>query len=154
MIKRTENVGSEATDNAKNSLLMAKKNLLAWIKTHKKQLILAGLSIVSLIGLVVGIKKKDELWELWKSLSRRADNSLPEIPEATLPTETSVTLLDNLNKARAYTRPTESFDVRMHLRNLHKGQHHSAEKGAEAIAYGIDLPPNQTIVDAYRKNVA
>ena len=64
MIKHTENVGSEATDNAKNSLLMAKKNLLAWIKTHKKQLILAGLSIVSLIGLVVGIKKKDELWEL------------------------------------------------------------------------------------------
>lgn len=64
MIKYTENVDSEATDNAKNSLLMAKKNLLAWIKTHKKQLILAGLSIVSLIGLVVGIKKKDELWEL------------------------------------------------------------------------------------------
>lgn len=154
MIKRTENVGSEATDNAKNSLLMAKKNLLAWIKTHKKQLILAGVSIVSLIGLVVGIKKKDELWELWKLLSRRADNSLPEIPEATLPTETSVPLLDNLNKTRAYTRPAEPFDVRMHLRNLHEGQHHSAEKGAEAVARGIVLPLNQTIVDAYQKNIA
>lgn len=52
------------------------------------------------------------------------------------------------------TRPSEQTNVRWHLRTLADGWHHSAAKKAEADAMGIVLPPNQTIVDSYSKNVA
>lgn len=45
-----------------------KKGFIAWIKSHKKQLILAGVSITTIIAIVVGIKNKSEIIKLWSAL--------------------------------------------------------------------------------------
>lgn len=45
-----------------------KNSFLAWIKNHKKQLILAGLSITTIIATIVGLKNKEAIKELWGSL--------------------------------------------------------------------------------------
>ena len=46
-----------------------KKELIKWIKNHKKQLIFAGISITTLVCIILGIKNKDTLAELWISLA-------------------------------------------------------------------------------------
>lgn len=45
-----------------------KNEIVAWIKAHKKQLILIGISIPALIALVLGLKEKDAIKELFNSL--------------------------------------------------------------------------------------
>lgn len=48
-----------------------KKGFIAWIKAHKKQLILAGISITTVIAIVVGIKNKSEIIRLWNALQEK-----------------------------------------------------------------------------------
>lgn len=48
-----------------------KKGFIAWIKAHKKQLILVGISITTVIAIVVGIKNKSEIIKLWKALQEK-----------------------------------------------------------------------------------
>lgn len=48
-----------------------KRNFIAWIKAHKKQLIIAGISITTLVAIVVGIKNKNEIIKLWGILQER-----------------------------------------------------------------------------------
>ncbi len=130
-----------------------KRGFLTWVKNHKKQLILAGVSITTIVGIILGIKNKDVLTALWKSLSesvKKAPVSTETIPvkQPHVPT-TSVEL-----SVRAYTPPVEAFDVSRHVRTMAEGKHHSAAKAAEAMALGIDLPPNQTLVGPYTKCAA
>lgn len=54
-----------------------KKVLIKWIKDHKKQLIIVGISIPTLIALVLGLKNKDIIMKLW-------DNLQDEIKKANL----------------------------------------------------------------------
>lgn len=53
-----------------------KTDFLGWVKQHKKQLILAGISISVVIGIILGAKNKDILEELWATLKRRTNNDL------------------------------------------------------------------------------
>lgn len=131
-----------------------KKGFLAWIKAHKKELILAGVSFVILIGVILGLKNKDTLAAMWKSL---ADS----IKKAPVPVSTSLPLdevtkpvSDAVSQLKTYTPPTEAFDVSRHVRTMAAGKHHSAAKAAEAAALGIELLPNQTIVRPYTKYAA
>ncbi len=39
-----------------------KEGLWAWVKAHKKQLIIAGISITALVGLISGIKNRGGGW--------------------------------------------------------------------------------------------
>lgn len=48
-----------------------KKGFIVWIKSHKKQLILAGVSITTIIPIVIGIKNKTEIIKLWSALQER-----------------------------------------------------------------------------------
>lgn len=48
-----------------------KNGFIAWIKAHKKQLILVGISITTVIAIVVGIKNKSEIIKLWKALQEK-----------------------------------------------------------------------------------
>lgn len=48
-----------------------KKGFISWIKAHKKQLILAGLSITTLISIVLSLKNKDSIMKFWNSLKDR-----------------------------------------------------------------------------------
>lgn len=45
-----------------------KNDLITWIKAHKKQLILAGISIPTVIMIALGLKNKDAIKALWAEL--------------------------------------------------------------------------------------
>lgn len=47
---------------------MKKKEFVAWIKEHRKELTLAGMSVAVLIATVLGMKNKDTVAQMWKSL--------------------------------------------------------------------------------------
>lgn len=47
-----------------------KKSFLMWIKEHKKQLIIAGFSIASIVGIVIAIKNRESIMRMWESLRR------------------------------------------------------------------------------------
>ena len=131
-----------------------KTDFLGWIKQHKKQLILAGISISVVIGIILGAKNKDILEELWATLKRRTNNDLQPKYQPISLTQTVMPENDALITPRNYTLTQEPVDVCMHIRTLPVGRVHSAEKAAEAEAIGILLQPNQTLVDSYTKYAA
>ena len=49
--------------------LKDRKGFVAWIKDHKMQLILIGVSIPTIIAVVLGLKNKDALKALWENLN-------------------------------------------------------------------------------------
>ena len=120
------------------------KGFIAWVKAHKKQLIVAGISITAIIGVILGIKNKETIDELWKALKDSLKKTTPTI-------QTDLQPLENVIPFRQYTLPQEPVDVVQHIRTLSEGRHHSAKKAAEAAALGITLLPNQTLVDKYTK---
>lgn len=124
-------------------------DISGWVKAHKRVLTIGGVSIISLIGIAIGLKNKDALAELLSSFSSPIEQAVPiEI----LATEAAQSI-DDVSSTEDYIRLVEQY-VRMHIRNLPEGQHHSLMKAAEAEMLGIDLLPNQTIVDSYNKFVA
>jgi hypothetical protein len=52
-----------------------RKGFVAWIKAHKKQLILVGVSIPTIIAVVLGLKNKDALKALWDNLNEEIKKS-------------------------------------------------------------------------------
>ncbi len=150
MINHIEEAYQENTLEEANS----KGKLIAWIKMHKKQLALAGVGCTAtLILVILGLKNKDELLTLWTSLSKAVNSPLERSALPIQECESNIPMPSAI-MPRTYTRPSEQTNVRWHLRMLPDGWHHSAAKKAEADAMGIVLPPNQTIVDSYSKNVA
>ena len=140
-------------DQNVESVPETKKGLLAWVKSHKTELILAGVSITTIIGVILGLKNKDALAKLWATLSK----SITKAPMETAVAASAATVtpvLETVASTRAYTPPTEAFDVSRHIRTMAEGWHHSAEKSAEAAALGIELLPNQTLVGPYTKGAA
>lgn len=128
-----------------------KKELIKWIKNHKKQLIFAGISITTLVCIILGIKNKDTLAELWISLAESVKKA-PATTTTSIPAVSApVTVSEAALPIRPYTSPTASFNVSSHVRTMPIGRHHSAAKALEAAGLGIYLLPNQTLVDAYTK---
>ena len=138
-----------------------KKGFLAWVKKHRKELIIAGISATALIGVIICIKNRDSIDALWKSLIgviEKSPTEAPKISQATIEkiAQSSVTVTDVINPielrvintAINYQNP---FEVSDHIRNLHEGWRASAKKIREAEAMGIILQPGQTLVDAYMK---
>lgn len=124
-------------------------DISGWVKAHKRVLTIGGVSIISLIGIAIGFKNKDALAELLSSFSSPIEQAVPiEI----LATEAAQSI-DDVPSTEDYIRLGEQH-VRMHIRNLPEGQHHSLMKAAEAEMRDIDLPPNQTLVDSYIRFVA
>ena len=73
MSENNQKVNTEDTvqkDQNVESVPETKKGLLAWVKSHKTELILAGVSITTIIGVILGLKNKDALAELWATLSK------------------------------------------------------------------------------------
>ena len=138
-----------------------KKGFITWVKAHKKQLIIAGISAATLIGIILCLKNRDSIEALWKSLRRAIEKSPAEVPKVSQTTiekiaQSSVTVTDVINPTeipvinttRTFQNP---FDVSDHIRNLHEGWNASPRKITEAEAMGIILQPGQTLVDAYTK---
>ena len=131
-----------------------KTDFLGWVKQHKKQLILAGISFSVIIGIILSAKNKEVLEELWATLKKSTNNGIqPRFKTISL-AQTILPENDVMITPRNYTLPQEPVDVCMHIRTLTGGRVHSAEKAAEAEALGILLLPNQTLVDPYTKYAA
>lgn len=131
-----------------------KTRFIAWVKAHKKQLLLAGISVTTIIGVIIGLKNKEVIMDLWDSLKIRITKVPEKLPESLSVVPVTPSALEDVISVRSYTSPQEAFDVSQHIRNLSGGRHHSAEKAAEAAALGISLLPNQTLVDTYTKCAA
>ena len=127
---------------------------VAWVRAHKKQLLLAGISTTAILGIILGLKNRETIIKLWAALESGNEKNRAEIPNVSFATQSPMPPLEEVVNLRSYTSPQEPVFVRLHIRTLPEGKSHSPAKAAEAVAMGIVLPPNQTIVDAYPKYVA
>ena len=50
---------------------------VSWVKAHKTESIIAGVSVTAIIGIILGLKNKDAIKELWDAL----ENSLSKTPD-------------------------------------------------------------------------
>ncbi len=138
-----------------------KKGFLAWVKKHRTELIIAGISATALIGIIICMKNRDSIEALWKSLIGAIEKSPTEAPKISQTTiekiaQSSVTVTDVINPTEIVVTNTtrtfqDPFEVSNHIRNLHEGWRASAKKITEAEAMGIILLPGQTLVDTYMK---
>ena len=124
------------------------KTLIHWIREHKMEIAIAGISITAMVRLVLGIKNKEVMEVFWNALKNTDPKILiktetPRITEQVSNIEGVV-----IPMHREYKAP---FDVSFHIRNLHEGWKASPEKLAKAAAYGIELLPGQTLVEGYTK---
>lgn len=125
-----------------------KQGFIQWVKVHKKELIIAGISAAAIIGVIIGIKKREALFELWQSLQ----NQMSENPSVTFQNKQ-----ENFCKTEIIAFPVKHsvptpIEVSEHLRNLPEGWNASAEKILSATEHGYQLNPGQTWVDTYTKN--
>lgn len=129
-------------------------NFWNWVKAHKKQLALAGFTIAVIVGVVCGLKKKDDLIALWESLAERIGKVSGKTPALCTTAQPPITMPELVAVPRPYTPPQSPYEVGFHIRTMTNGRRHSAAKAAEAAALNIELQPYQTIVDPYIKNKA
>ncbi|WP_312651981.1 hypothetical protein [Proteiniclasticum sp.] len=138
-----------------------KNGFLVWVKAHRKELIIAGISVTALIAIIICIKNRDSIEALWKSLSSAIEKSPTKAPKLSQTTiekiaQSSVTVTDVINPTEISVISTtrtfqDPFEVSDHIRNLHEGWRASAKKITEAEVMGIILQPGQTLVDAHIK---
>ena len=129
------------------------KKLIRWIREHKKALIIAGISIGTLIAIVLGIKNREAIKALWASLRKATEK--PAIHAVKVPPLEPVSpVIEDMVAVVAQHNETISFDVAKHIRNLPEGWHASADKIATALENGFELAEGQTWVNDYMKGVA
>ena len=105
-----------------------------FVKQHKEEIIIAGVTITAVVGAVLIAKNFDVL--------KKAVNpvSTPMVIPKAAPTEVAI----------VKNEPTlKIIDVREHLRTLPTGYHASAHKIQEAAENGIALATNQTLVSSH-----
>ncbi len=146
-IKKSE-IGSE-TEKEKGTFIK-------WVKAHKKGLIFAGISIASLISIILAIKNKDSIEELWAALQKSVATKVPGDKAVVKVTENAIPVVEIVSTTDIILLPVHSeyrvaFGVTDHIRNLHEGWNASPEKIAAAAAHGIELLPGQTWVENYTK---
>lgn len=134
-----------------------KGTFIKWVKSHKKELFLAGISIASLIGIIIGIKNKDSIKELWAALQKTVAK-IPADKAVMKVTENSISVVETVSTSDIILLPVHReyraiFDVTGHIRNLYEGWNASPEKMAAVAAHGIELLPGQTWVESYTKGV-
>ena len=140
-----------------------KQGFINWVKAHKKELIVAGVSIGAIIATMYCYRKRDNILELWKKFkveirklpSNTSTNSLvvDSISESVPIRADLISPLDNTVIIPIRESTNKPFGVSEHIRNLPDGWHASATKIATASEHGYELLPGQTWVDNYTKNV-
>lgn len=61
-------MNDEIKETQVEEITKEQQGLLAWIKKHRKELIIAGISVTTIIFVALGIKKKDEISSFWNNL--------------------------------------------------------------------------------------
>lgn len=128
-----------------------KKTIMNWVKEHKKELIIAGVSIAAIIAVIIGIKNHQALEEAWTSLRKLVDKTQETIPVVEPVLVTEVAPVNDIVEISIVTTDRIPHDVAEHLRNLPEGWKASTEKIATAAEHGYKLLPGQTWVEGYRK---
>lgn len=119
----------------------------------QKMLIIAGISIASLIAIVLGIKNSESIKALWSSLRKVTEKAAA--PATRVPPLRPVhPVVENTAAVAIQNSETIPFDVAKHIRNLPDGWHASADKIATALENGFELAEGQTWVVDYMKGVA
>lgn len=92
-----------------------KSDFCIWVKEHKKQLIVAGISVAAIVSIIIGIKNKDTIIELWDSLEKTVKKIPRSSGTSILEQRTEVISSPKILQPRIYTLPEESFSVRSTL---------------------------------------
>ncbi len=131
--------------------MQEKKNtFLEWINIHKKELIIAGISITTIIAIILGLKNRASIESYWKSLQQLLEkenhnnNSIartPVIKHSNIPSDSINNNIIPFSKSPHL--------VREHIRTLPNGHNASMSKLEIAKNKGIQLLPGQTIVNSY-----
>lgn len=125
-----------------------KQGFVRWVRAHKKELIIAGISFAAVIGVFVGIKEKDELLNLWKSLQSIVKEKITVVSDYSYDTTVNEKIIPfPLDQSVKYP-----IEVSEHIRNLPEGWKASERKISSAIEHGYTLAEGQTWVDTYIKN--
>lgn len=126
-----------------------------WTKNKKKVGILCGGICMGVgIGILtyLGIKNKDAILSLFKT----SKTIIPQAVESI--TDTGAEIVEIAVPAKIIEKAPinggEIFGVSEHIRNLGANRLPSQAKVAEALAKGVILGENQTLVDSYFKNAA
>lgn len=137
--------GNERIKNNENSSY-------AWMKKHKKGILLLGALIVTIGVSYVLYKNRDSISNLLKSNKNNllTTNNIQKIEDIVLDAPTEV---KEIVKKRTINEDNP-FSVSGHFRNLPKNRRASSQKAAQALALDIVLGENQTLVDSYFKNCA
>ena len=135
-----------------------KNGFIEWIKTHKKELLIAGVSITAIIAAVLVYQNRESIAALWDTMKK---TSVSELPVVTKASKVNLVTPTAVNTVEAVIEPTEKivrslpqgpFEVTDHIRNLPEGWCASAGKIATAAEHGYELLPGQTWVERYVKN--
>ena len=100
-----------------------RKGLIRWIKEHKKELLIAGISIGALILIVLGIKNKDEIIALWNTLRKVPKQPTVKVTETVRKVTTEYPIepvqpVQDVFDAVSSKSDSLPFEVSRHIRNL------------------------------------
>lgn len=56
----------------------SQNNFINWVKSHKKELIIAGVSITTIIAIILGYRNRKQLMALWATLQA----AITKVPES------------------------------------------------------------------------
>ena len=133
---------------------MTRTELRVWAKVHKKELIVSGIGILSILLVILGINHQDCLEELYPSLCEKADGGPIDDGATVTPLCSNITASVSSSYACdcvGLDSDNYPYTVSRHIRTLPKGWHASEDKIKMAQEYGISLHPGQTWVDEYTK---
>ncbi|RGO28048.1 hypothetical protein DXB23_01570 [Dorea sp. OM02-2LB] len=137
-VEKTEVSGKCRKDN---------RSLRCWLREHKKELVITGMSVTTLLILALNVKDEEiseKVWHMSKeNITIPAKEEMPTIIEKISNTENNVIPM--------HREDGLPFEVGTHVRNLHEGWKASKEKLQKAAEAGIHLEPGQTLVESYMK---
>lgn len=134
--------------------------ILNWIKDHKKELIIAGLSVLGIaviIAAILGARNAQALEQISTSLRRMVEKPSAKPKVTAIPSSDvciQAEIISNVSDGIITGLRRAPHEVTEHIRNLPKGYNASSEKLVMAVERGIELMPGQTIVTSYRTGVA
>lgn len=110
-------------DNSNNTQFAQKppenrNELIAWIKAHKTELIIVGVSIPTIIAVILGIKNKDAIKALWDSLKAAIEERNMYSPKWFKSASDNVLHTERERVRLAYCSSGNDMSLATHFENL------------------------------------
>lgn len=123
-----------------------RKSLIRWIKDHKKQMIIAGISIGTLILIILGIKNRAAIKAVWDSLKGVVKHPTAKAAEevAKVVTDIPPAPASEIVTAVVSNSETLPFEVSRHIRTLDepiRGIDFHSIRTPTKVAAGIRVAP-------------